>query len=475
MIDSGYPYYEGFQRHLLAQVVQNPKKLLSIMQPHFFTSPIHADIARVVADCHKKYPEAVFIYDFLKDAVKSSLTRNALKNWSLYKKALKAAFAPTDLSDQLFLDSAKEFAKQSIWREMLISAERSVSAGKYEHVPTLVQKAQASTDFGGADTVHWRDLPHPSNYPHQEIEWIIEGLIPAGHVIAISGEEGVGKTLFLLAMSHSISQGTDFLSRQVYATPVIYLGLDVSKATLQNYMKMLRWNPDGDFRILTMWTDPEAPMLDSNTQLHRLYQYVEKYRPVLIFDTLRDFFSGEENSSTETKPILDAIKKMRSLGGTPILITHPAKKGNTAIRGTGNISQKVDIGYFMERVRQNNRDLVRLTCPTKNRAGSPNVTVTVQKQFIPTPAGMYLNIRKIADRELQNKPKQSPQSQKVLTYLREHPNTSQKELASNLGLSDRLLKRLLEELQLRGSAECVKGQRKTLLWSVVRTQDVPSS
>jgi hypothetical protein len=470
MIDWDFPYGEAFQRRLLASLVQDPKRVSEIIQPHFLTTPILVDIAKTVADYHKKSPDAIFSYDFLKDTVKNSLSRNALKNWSRYNKALKAAFIPSNLGDQLFLGRAKEFAKACIYREALILAEKSISAGKYEQVHELIQKAQASADFGNANTVHWRDLPHPSDYPYQEIEWIVDGLIPAGHVIAISGEEGVGKTLLLLAMARSISEGTDFLERGTTETRVLYLGLDVSKVTLQNYMKMMRWNPDDRFRILTMWTDPEAPMLDGE-RLNWLYKYVEKYRPVLIFDTLRDFFDGEENSSTETKPVLDALKRMRSMGATPILIAHPPKSGNAAIRGTGNISQKVDVSYFVEKVKQQGKEIIRLTCPTKNRAGSPNFTLTIQKQFIPTPAGVYFNVRKVKDSRSSHEPKQNPQYAQLLTCLREHPGTNQKELASKLGMSDRPLRKLLQDLQLGGRVDSVRGKRKTVLWSAIDTQD----
>ncbi len=193
-------------------------------------------------------------------------------------------------------------------------AENCVNAGAYEKIPELFQKALQLSDVGAGTTAHWRELPHPLDYSHEAIEWIVEGLIPAKHVIAISGEEGVGKTLLLLAMARSITEGRDFLDMRVFARKVLYLGLDVSKVTLQHYMKMLRWIPDDDFRILTMWTNPEAPMLDRTEQLEWLYRYVMKYQPVLIFDTLRDFFDGEENSSTETKPILDAVKEALPAG-----------------------------------------------------------------------------------------------------------------------------------------------------------------
>lgn len=473
MIDSPYPYGEAFQSKLISLLVQNPRKTSAIIQPHYFTSPILADIARIVTECHKEHPDAAFSYVFLKGAVKASLSRKARQNWPLYKKEIKAAVNSRLPDKSLFLEKAAKFAKECIYREALVRGEICITAGDYERFHEAIQKAEQLANFGATKKVHWRDLPHPSDYPYQEIEWIVDGLIPRGHVIAISGEEGVGKTLLLLAMSRSISEGREFLERPTIATPVLYLGLDVSKVTLQSYINMMRWNPNNYFRILTMWTDPEAPMLNSD-RLNWLYKYVEKYRPVLIFDTLRDFFEGEENSSTETKPILDAIRRMRSMGATPIAITHPPKSGNAAIRGAGNISQKVDIGYFVEKVKQQGKDIVRLTCPTKNRAGSTNISLTIQKQFIPTPGDVYLNIRKVKDSRSSHEPKQNRQYAHVLTYLEGHPGTNQKMLASKLGMSERTLKNLLNEGENKGKLGCTRGERKTKLWSV-RTHNESAS
>ena len=60
---------------------------------------------------------------------------------------------------------------------------------------------------------------------------------------------------------------------------------------------MMRRMPDDEFRILTVWTDPEAPMLDDKEQMKWLIKYMEKQRPLLIFDTLRDFYNGDEDSA----------------------------------------------------------------------------------------------------------------------------------------------------------------------------------
>jgi|HubBroStandDraft_1064217.scaffolds.fasta_scaffold51996_1 archaellum biogenesis ATPase FlaH len=470
MLDVGYPYGGPFQQRLLALLVQHPKEMSSIIQPRYFEIPTLVDIARVVSECHARHPDAAFSYIVLKEAVRASLSRKQMENWSYYEKDLKAAFQPLPKDTSVLRELATKFSRNSEFRNALVLAEKYVNAGAHDKVLELFQKAQELANVGPETTAHWSDLPHPLDYSHEAIEWIVEGLIPAKHVIAISGEEGVGKTLLLLAMARSITEGRDFLDMRVFARKVVYLGLDVSKVTLQHYMKMLRWIPGDDFRILTMWTDPEAPMLDRTEQLEWLYRYVMKYQPVLIFDTLRDFFDGEENSSTETKPILDAVKRMRALGGTVILIAHPAKRGNAAIRGTNNISQKVDVSYFVERVQSQGKDMIRLTCPTKNRAGSQNVSLTIQKLFIPTPAGPYFTMREFRDVGLPAEPKPNRLLDAIVGYLRANPGKNQEEIKTELKVGDRRLKQVLSEGETKGRLRRERGQRNVKRWYVVDSE-----
>jgi hypothetical protein len=119
----------------------------------------------------------------------------------------------------------------------------------------------------------------------------------------------------------------------------------------------------------------------------------------------------------------------------------------------------------MERVKQQGEELSRVTCPTKNRAGSTNFTLTFQKQFIQTPAGPYFRIREIKDLRYAEQ-KQNAQYDQVLAYLRENRGKNQKEIASDLRMSDQTAKRLLNEGKMKGQLSCVKGGRKTLMWSV---------
>jgi archaellum biogenesis ATPase FlaH len=465
MLDFEYPFGGPAQRRLLALLVQHPKETSPIIQPSYFGIPTLVDIARVVSECHNKHPDTVLSYVALKEAVRASLSRKTLEHWSHYKEDMKAAFQPLPKDTSVLLRLATKFARDSIFRDALVRAEKCVNAGAYEKILKLFQKAQELANSGVGTTVDWLDLPHPSDYPYEPVEWLIEGLIPAGAISVLSGNEGVGKTLFLLSMARSLTEGMDFIGRPTYTTPVIYLGIDVSKAILQRYLAMMRWVPSDDFRILTLWTNPEAPMLDDKEQMKWLFKYAEKYRPVLIFDTVRDFYSGDENSSTDTKPVVDVLRKLCALGSSIVLVTHPPKKGKSLIRGSGNIPEKADIPYFMQAKKLNGEQVTVITCPRKNRFGSTSLTLTVQKQFIPIPGGLpFVRIREVKESMLSVVGKQDGARAELFAYIKENPGKNQRDIESALKMSDRTVRQILVDGETSGALRHEKGERKEKGW-----------
>jgi archaellum biogenesis ATPase FlaH len=474
MIDGGYEFGEPFQRRLLSLLVKHPTRGSRIIEARYFTSPLFVDIGRVALETFKKHPDARLTRTTLEELVKASLHRKARQNWPLYKKEIKAVFRLSLPDKPVLLEKAAEFAKEARYRDALVRAERQVTSRDYEAVHQVFEEVRASVNGAmGRGVWKWADLPHPSDYPFKEVDWLVEGLIPAESAIAISGEEGVGKTIFALSMARALTEGTEFLGKRAWMAPVLYLGLDVSQVTLQNYIKMMRWTPNEMFRILTMWTgeNMQPPMLDDPKGMEPLYELAKQNHPVMVFDTLRDFFGGEENSSTETKPVVDAIRKLRAAGATIVLLVHPPKSGKSIIRGTGNISQKVDIPYLLEKDRWRGKEIGVFTCPKKNRFGSTSFRMPMQIQFIPMPAGTFLRLREVKDWEPSEHWKKREADVIVIQYVREHPGTNQKGIQAALRMGDRSVRSALYGGKEQGLLRSAKGDRNELHWFAVEYEE----
>lgn len=466
MLPGEFDFNPMFQLRILSFLVRHPERALGVVEPQYFGNPLHADIARVACKAYHEHPKSRLSKTALKELVKLSLTRKELRNWSLYKKEIRIIYRINASDGEIIFHQAQEFARERKYRKALIEAEKAVSARRYDAASEIFEKLRATDGVGKPTSCKWKSLPRYDDFEIQEIDWLAEGILPAESIIALSGDEGVGKTLFALALARSLTEGRIFLGRQVRFCRVLYLGLDISKATLQSYVRAMRWVPNDDFRILTMWTGEgkEAPMLDDPQGVELLYKYAAKYKPLIILDTLRDFFEGEENSSTELKPVLDVLRKLRSLGATLILIVHPPKSGTSIIRGSGNISQKVDIPYLMEKSKWQGKDIVVLSCPKKNRFGATSFRLAMRQVFVPTPAGPYFLMREVTDWKPSAKPREDEAKGAIIDYVNSHPGINQKQIEEALNMGDRRVRKALHDAKEVGTLKSISGGRKELLW-----------
>jgi archaellum biogenesis ATPase FlaH len=478
MLPGSYDFGPAFQLRVLSLLIRQPEKAIGVIEPQYFDNPLHFDIASVICKTYEAHPKSRLTKTTLKELVKQSLSRKELRNWSYYKEAIRAAYRIHGSDSEIIFQQALEFAKHQKYRQAVIQAEKAVSDRRYDNVQELFEKLRKEDAERKSNSWKWKDLPMYQDFEFQEVDWHVEGILPAGSIVALSGDEGVGKTLFALALSRSVTQGREFLGRNVRFCRVLYLGLDISKATLQSYIRAMRWVPNDYFRILTMWTGEgrEAPMLDDAEGAQHLHELAVKYKPLIIFDTLRDFFEGEENSSTEVKPVLDVLRKLRSLGATLILIVHPPKSGSSIIRGTGNISQKVDIPYLMEKSKWQGKDIVVLSCPKKNRFGATSFRLAMRQVFIPMPAGPYFLMREITDWEPSAQAtKSEADNTRIVEYVKKHPGTNQEQIEGALKMGDRRVRRALREAKEDGTLISVGGKRKELLWYDAAEEKKPVS
>lgn len=134
MIDGGYPYGEPFQRSLLALLIRHPRRVSGIVFAQFFTTPVHVDIAREALEAYKKYPDVRLTRATLRELVRESLGPKEDEHWPTYKHEIKTLFNMPLPDKPVLLDKAKEFAKETIYRNALVRAEPDISNGKYDAV-----------------------------------------------------------------------------------------------------------------------------------------------------------------------------------------------------------------------------------------------------------------------------------------------------------------------------------------------------
>jgi hypothetical protein len=467
-VENAYPWGAGFQMRLLALLAQEPKNMFDLIEPQYFTgNPIYVEIARVLKGVYAKVSKGTQISRHsLIELLRASVGKDDA--WPVYKETVKRLYKIPLSDKEILFTQAREFAKEARYRNALELGEKYVTGRQYDKVHQLLDETRAAVNGAGAEAVKWSLLPHPRDFPFKEIEWTIDTILPTDAVIVLSGVEGVGKTLQALSWARAITEGTEFLGYQAWPRKVLYNGIDMSRTNLGNYLRMMRWDPDDDFRFISQWTGEgfTPSMLDDPAGVAWLCKYAKKYKPVMFFDTVRDYFSGEENSSTDWKPIADAARELRSLGATPVLLAHPDKSGKFTVRGSHLIAQKADIPYIVRKERWKDRELCVLQCPSKNRVGSTAFTLAMEMQFIPMPNDTpYFRFRERPDWKPGKMSNREGELDSVVAYVEEHPDCAQKQIEDALHMGGRKVKELVAAGEEEGRLHREKGPGKTWLWS----------
>ena len=195
MTESSYPWGEPFQLRLLALLRRHPQELSEIVEPSFFTSPMMVDIARILRDAYRKHPGVRLSRTTLRELVRTSLGRKGREHWPAYKSTLKKIFRVEIPDESILIAEAVKFARESRYRDALVAAERSVSAGNFENVHNIIEELCSFGTSNSARPWKWKTLPKYSDFPHSEIEWLVEGVVPSGSILALSGDEGVGNPI----------------------------------------------------------------------------------------------------------------------------------------------------------------------------------------------------------------------------------------------------------------------------------------
>ena len=68
------------------------------------------------------------------------------------------------------------------------------------------------------------------------VEWVIEGLLPAGCYL-LGGKPKLGKSWLVLALQLAVSQGRDFLGHKVKSGRCLYLALEDSDRRMQSRIR----------------------------------------------------------------------------------------------------------------------------------------------------------------------------------------------------------------------------------------------
>ena len=206
---------------------------------------------------------------------------------------------------------------------------------------TPIQEVQAPwTRYVGSDILDMKPR-----------RWLVGGWLPLDAAVLLYSAPGIGKSFYALSLALQVANGGDWVGESLAeALPVLYVAAE--RPTDQRD-RAEAWSLHYDEDIPKKFTLMEAarpPQLTNPLDVEAICQEVrEMGAKLVVLDTYARMTLGlEENSSSATSPVVEALDQIRKAtdGGTVLIVHHQPKSGNTP-RGSTALLGGVDMTILL--------------------------------------------------------------------------------------------------------------------------------
>ena len=161
-------------------------------------------------------------------------------------------------------------------------------------------------------------------------------VLTAGGILQLTGAGKIGKSMLLLNLCYGLALGRDTLGFGIgKARKVLYVNGENSALTMQSRLRYLSDYYCIDFEqadrirenLLFTSTGLLLPKPEAMKEIRG--NLAEVMPEVLIFDPLKNFYSGEENSADNMREFMAAVRLLiQQFNVTVIIVHHTGKKQN---------------------------------------------------------------------------------------------------------------------------------------------------
>lgn len=149
------------------------------------------------------------------------------------------------------------------------------------------------------------------------VQWLIDGLLPDVGWTLFYGLRGIGKTTFAMQLCGALQQGKEFMGRKTVQTDIMYIQADSLTAEWRAMLKRICPHNEG----FTM-VDVPNKCLGNTEYVQWIQSKVSQYKPgFIVFDSLYNLTAWPIN----TEAVLMPINLMKTIAGNVpwLLIHHP--------------------------------------------------------------------------------------------------------------------------------------------------------
>ena len=193
------------------------------------------------------------------------------------------------------------------------------------------------------------------------LSYLVEGLVVREALNLCVAREKVGKSLLALGCSLAIAKGAErFAGLRVWRGRVVYIDAENGVNETHRRIRRLSEMPVPPERFRYLEQGPKRFQLDGPGSLDLLAELIDEYEPdLIVFDSFRSLWSGDENRPIEVAAVLDPLRDfLRSQGVAGLLLHHANTSGDS--RGTTGIGASVENIVKLSRLKSGERRLVQL-------------------------------------------------------------------------------------------------------------------
>lgn len=196
-------------------------------------------------------------------------------------------------------------------------------------------------------------LIHADEFSHQSnpISWLIKGWVQEQALMMVHGPSGGGKTFIVLDWCLNIaSLSNNWFGQKVKNGSIVYLAGEGHHGLRA---RLAAWKQHNNVKKLNMWLSKEGCDLNTAEGYQRVVSNLRLLNilpKMIVVDTLHRFLNGDENSSQDTKTMLDACAKLIEEFKCSVLLVHHTgineesqhrARGSSAWRGALDIEISV--------------------------------------------------------------------------------------------------------------------------------------
>jgi hypothetical protein len=176
----------------------------------------------------------------------------------------------------------------------------------------------------------------------EDIDWLVEDVVPRAQVGVIYGASGSGKTFFALDMACAVQRGITWQYKHVTQADTFYIAAEAGNGIKKRIAAYIQEKGEGAMPWFVDY-QPNMAEIDCVHAISESIKLRSNNAGLIFLDTLALSHDGDENSSKDMSLVLRHCKALSDdTGALVVLVHHTGKDESRGMRGSSSLYAGAD-------------------------------------------------------------------------------------------------------------------------------------